>query len=406
MATQAITRLKKARARMLVKHPFFATIMMGMPMVETTEIPTAATDMKTLFVNPDFIDSLDDDLIMFVIAHEVMHTALMHGLRRTTRDPMRWNIAADYSINLTLKASGFKVWDQALLDDKYLDKSGPTSSAMGADKIYNLLTAEEDAKPKPKPGQGDPQEGQGQPGPGQPGGQPQPGTGEPGGAHHSPMLGDLKDTGSGGDPIAEDQIAKDIQQRVAQAATIARMTGNMSGDLERFVNSIIDPQVPWQDMLRHLMTKVRQDQESWQRRNRRFAVYLPSRHSVRMGPMVLINDTSGSISPDEIRKYNGEAGSIAEDLNPERIVIIHCDSSVKSVQEFESGEFDVALVKPKGGGGTDMRVALTKALDYEPAVVVLFTDGYTPWPTTEPDYPLIVCCTTNKACPVGDVVRI
>jgi hypothetical protein len=38
--------------------------------------------------------------------------------------------------------------------------------------------------------------------------------------------------------------------------------------------------------------------------------------------------------------------------------------------------------------------------------VVLFTDGYTPWPEVEPDYPLIVCCTTDAPVPVGMDIRI
>ena len=33
-------------------------------------------------------------------------------------------------------------------------------------------------------------------------------------------------------------------------------------------------------------------------------------------------------------------------------------------------------------------------------------EGYTPWPDVEPDYPLIVCCTTNADVPVGLDVRI
>jgi predicted metal-dependent peptidase len=388
MTTQTLTRLKKARAKMLIKHPFFATLMMSMPMVETTEIPTAATDMKSLFVNPEFIETLTDDVILFVLGHEIMHTALEHGLRRQTRDPMRWNIAADYSINMTLKDCGFTVWDQALHDEKYRD---PTSKLpMSADHIYNLLTKEQD------------QDGGGKGPQGQPG---QPGQGQPGGKHHSPMLGDLKDPGTGNDPAAEERIRKDIQQRVAQAATIARMTGNMSGGLERFVQGILDPKVPWQEMLRHYMHKVKQDEENWSRRNRRFAdFFLPARHNERMGEIVLIGDTSGSIGNDELKQYMTEAAAIVEAVKPERVRILWADTKVAGEQLFEDGEEIVP--KPKGGGGTDMRVPLSHAETFEPEVVVLFTDGYTPWPAAETPYPLIVCCTTSAKVPVGQEVRI
>jgi predicted metal-dependent peptidase len=140
------------------------------------------------------------------------------------------------------------------------------------------------------------------------------------------------------------------------------------------------------------------------RRNRRFQnVYLPARHSEKMGEIVLIGDTSGSIGNDELCKYMAEAGAIAEDVHPERIRILWADTKVAGEQVFEEGELIVA--KPKGGGGTDMRVPLKKAEDYQPEVVVLFTDGYTPWPDVEPDYPLIVCCTTDVNVPIGMDIR-
>ena len=36
----------------------------------------------------------------------------------------------------------------------------------------------------------------------------------------------------------------------------------------------------------------------------------------------------------------------------------------------------------------------------------MFTDGYTPWPDIEPEYPLIVCCTTDTEVPIGMDIRI
>jgi len=153
------------------------------------------------------------------------------------------------------------------------------------------------------------------------------------------------------------------------------------------------------------MTRVTKDDEQWSRRNRRFqGVYLPARHSEKMGPIVCIGDTSGSIGNDELKQYGGEAGAIAQDVHPERIVFLWADTRVAGVQVFEEG--DELDLQPKGGGGTDMRVPLKKAEDYQPEVVVLFTDGYTPWPDVDPPYPLIVCCTTDAPVPVGMDIRI
>lgn len=407
MQSQAMDRLKKARAKMLVKHPFFATLMMSMPMIETTQVPTAATDMKQLFINPGFVDAVDDDVLMFVIAHEIMHTALTHGMRLGSRQPLRWNVATDYAINLILKDSKFKVWDQALLDEKYRDLS--------ADAIYNQLKKEEDEQQsQPQQGQGggqgddDGQSGGGAGGPPPPPGQQgngKPGTGEPGNEHHSPMLGDLIKPEADGDPVAEDRLRKDIQQRVAQAASIARMTGNMPGSLERFVEQVLEPKVPWFETLRHLMTEFDKVDEDWMHRNRRFSIYLPSDNAeARLGEFVVIGDTSGSISDEEMAEYMAECRAVLEDCKPEKTRLIWADAEVTGEQEFD--EHDELIPRPRGGGGTDMRVPLKYVEQYDPTFVVLFTDGFTPWPKEEPPFPLIVCCTTNTTVPVGEVLRI
>jgi predicted metal-dependent peptidase len=373
-----MTRMSKARAKMLIKHPFFATLLVSTPWEMTEAVETAATDMEKLYFNPNFMEKLTDDEILFVLAHEVMHMALEHGLRKQARNHMLWNIAADYCLNLVLKDSGFDIWKEALCDDVY--------KGMSADQVYDKLQQQCQKK------------GGGQ-------GQGKPGFGDPGGQHHSPMLGDIKEPEGAGDPAHEAKVKRGIQQKVAAAANVARMAGKFGGELERLVGEILDPKVPWSHVLRDFMTRVTKDDEQWSRRNRRFqSVYLPARHSEKMGEIVLIGDTSGSIGNDELCKYMAEAGAIAEDVHPERIRILWADTRVAGEQVFEEGmPIDP---KPKGGGGTDMRVAISAAEKYSPEVVVLFTDCYTPWPEVEPDFPLIVCSTTDQESPVGLNIRI
>jgi predicted metal-dependent peptidase len=380
-----MNRMQKARAKMLIKHPFFATLLMSTPAVEVSDewflerglgTPTAATDMDKLYYSMSFIESLDDDVILFVLAHEVMHIALAHGMRLQARNPQLWNIAADYAINLVLKDSGFTVWDKALLDEQYKD--------MSADQIYEKLQKQLDKARK---------DGKG-------GKSAKDVFGDGGG-----MVGDLQAPEGAGDPAAQARTQRSIQQRVAQAANVARMAGKFAGSLERLVGEILDPKVPWSHVLRDYMTRTTKDDEQWNRRNRRFqGVYLPARWSEKMGEIVLIGDTSGSIGNDELRQYMGEAGAIAEDVHPERIRILWADTRVAGEQVFEEGM--PIEPRPQGGGGTDMRVPLKEAEKFEPEVVVLFTDGYTPWPDVDPPFPLIVCCTTDAPVPVGLDIRI
>jgi predicted metal-dependent peptidase len=169
------------------------------------------------------------------------------------------------------------------------------------------------------------------------------------------MLGDIKEPEGAGDPASEAKVQRGIQQKVAAAANVARMAGKLSGSLERLVGEILDPKVPWSHLLRDYMTRVTKDDEVWSKRNRRFQnVYLPARWSEKMGEIVLIGDTSGSIGNEEISKYMAEAGAIAEDVHPERIRILWADTQVAGEQVFEDGHADRAQ-EAEGGGGTDMR---------------------------------------------------
>jgi predicted metal-dependent peptidase len=353
------TKLDKAKAQLLGKSPFFATLMMGTPLIEDDSIPTAATDGKKIYYNAAFIDGLSVDLVQFVLAHELGHMMYEHVHRRGSRNRQVFNYAGDYAINLLLKDDGFTIWDKALVDDKYRD--------MSTEQIYTELMK------NPPPPQKD---GMGQ---------------------------DLRDPEGG--PEQAQQNASEMRQRVAQAANVARMAGKMSEGIAKLVDEVLNPKVRWQDLLRDYMTRANKDDESWSRRNRRFGdVYLPARYSERMGEIVIIGDTSGSIGQEELNQVAAEVNAIAEQVRPECIRVIWADTRVAGEQVFEIGEeikFD-----PKGGGGTDMRVPLEHVRQYDPEVVILATDGYTPWPDVEPEYPLIVCCSTNVDVPIGQVVRL
>jgi len=353
-------QLDKAKAQLLGKSPFFATLMMGTQLVENNDIPTAATDGKKIYYNAAFIDGLSVDLVQFVLAHELGHMMYEHVSRKGTRDPMLFNVAGDYVINLLLKDDGFTIWDKALYDEKY--------RGMSTEQVYHELMK----NPPPR--------------------QPSGGMGQ-----------DLLDPAGG--PEQASQNATEMRQRVAQAANVARMAGKMSGGIARLVDEVLNPKVRWQDLLRDYMTRANKDDESWGRRNRRFSgVYLPARYSERMGEITLVVDTSGSIGPEELNQVAAEIQAIADQIRPEGIRVVWADAKVAGEQMFEQGE-ELKLV-PQGGGGTDMRVPLEHIVQYNPEIAVLLTDGYTPWPDVEPEYPLIVCCTTNAEVPVGQIVRL
>jgi len=362
-----MTPMSKARGQLLIKHVFYATLVLNTPFIVDNTLPTAATDMKSIFYNEKFIASLDTDTVMFVLVHEVMHKMFKHGLRRGGRKPHMWNIACDHAINLIMEKGGFKLWPSCYHDHKF--------EGMSAEQIYMIIDDDE----KQKGNEGDiPIDG---------------GFG-----------GDLRDPEDLGDPAAVAQIERAIQQQVAQAAAAAKMMGQMPAGLDAIVNGVLNPPAPWQQLLQEYMTQVMKLDETWARRNRRFEdVILPTRHSEGMGELVIIGDSSGSMS-GYFAQIEAEVNYVLEQVKPSLTRVVWADDTeVSHEEEFEPGE--PVKLHPKGLGGTDMRKPLKYVEKYDPEIVILITDGYTPWPKNVP-YNLIVACNTSQRVPIGRVIRL
>src|SRR5208282_4113569 len=170
----------------------------------------------------------------------------------------------------------------------------------------------------------------------------------------------------------------------------------------RLVDGILNPPLPWQQVLAEFMYQscVATD-ETWGRRDRRFPeTYLPGRYSETMGEIVIIGDTSRSIGDQIFAQAGAEIDGMMHQVKPERVRVVWADDTDCAAEEiFEAGE--PITLNPKGGGGTDMCKPLKFVEQYDPRVVILITDGYTPWPDVEPDYPLIVLMSTEAPCPIG-----
>ena len=82
--TPAAERIRKARTTLLLDHPFFGSLLFRLKGREHRSIPTMATDGVSLYYNPEFVDTLNSATLAGVLAHEVMHPALQHHVRRSS----------------------------------------------------------------------------------------------------------------------------------------------------------------------------------------------------------------------------------------------------------------------------------------------------------------------------------
>lgn len=353
-----MTPIQAAKAQLLLRTPFFGTLLLTTPLVETTDVPTAATDMEVIYWNPQFFAKLTVQEVMFVLAHEVMHIALMHGMRQFGRNQQRWNYACDYAINLILVANKLvmpKPPNHPLYSKAY--------AGLSAEAIYAKL-------PLTRPPEG--------------------------GAMSNDLL-----------PAKPNATPDRVRGKVAQAATAARLTGRMPADLDQLVTKLLHPQAPWPELLRHYATLRCTTRADWGRRNKRFpSVYLPSKGGHKPGRLGAVFDTSGSITQSIRDAVAAEITSIAADAMAEEVCVKYANTKTVREDTFKAGE--PIVLRQKGGGGTDMRVPIAEFERADPPVecIIVLTDGKTPWPTAEPSVPLIVCCTTDVPVPVGHVVRI
>ena len=91
----------------ILTESFFASVAM-MKLKQSDQVPIAATDGQVVIYNPQFMNSIQDDDLSFILYHEFLHIILMHHFRRGNRDPKLWNVAADIAVNLLIEKT--KQW--------------------------------------------------------------------------------------------------------------------------------------------------------------------------------------------------------------------------------------------------------------------------------------------------------
>lgn len=366
-------RIIRARTNLLLTQYFWGRLAMMLKMEQTEDVPTLAVDGKRIGYNPNFIMSLNDDLLKSAIAHEIGHCMFNHISRRGARDPRIWNYAGDYAINLTLEKSGFKIGKNWLLDQQY--------AGMSVDHIYDLLKQNNNSG---KDFGGTDGTAMGNTGP----------------------LCDIQDASQS--PAERTESEMNWKVAVQSAAHEAQKMGNMPGGLERFIEDLNTPQVSWREVLARFMNQLAKDDYSWSRPNRRFVahgLYAPSMYSERMGPIDVVIDTSGSIDQRTLDAFGSEVAAIVSQARPERTRVIYCDAQINHIDEFAPGE--ELHFKMHGGGGTDFRPPFRMIEDegVAPAALVYLTDMYGSFPDPQ-SFPVLWCATTDVPAPFGETVRI
>jgi predicted metal-dependent peptidase len=379
---RAAQALSLARSKLILgrrpQDAFFATLALRLRSEPDWDCPTAATDGKRLLYNPEWFAALPADEAQGVIAHEVLHCALAHQSRRQGRDPTRWNIAADLSINPILLDAGYALPSGRLMPGE--GQFAALARGQSAEQYYALFPAEDPSGESEQEPQDDP---------GGCGTVQEPGDGSPAETRHSEV---------------EWQVA------VTQARRVAQQRGSLPGGVDRLVEEILHPTVDWRDVLRAFVSQHARNDYAWSPPNRRFihaGLYLPGLRSEELGDVVLAVDTSGSIGPQLLDRFAAEAQGILDAYDC-RLAIVYHDSEVQRVDTWTPSDGPLQL-HAIGGGGTDHRPIFDhiEREGWSPTCLVCLTDLDSTFPAVAPAYPVLWAVVGRSSQPpFGTLVEI
>lgn len=384
-------RITSARVKLVVDYPWFGMLALNLTVRENTAAPTLQTDGTHLDYNPAYIAGLSRPQLTGVVAHEVMHCAMLHPYRTRDLDPGRANRAADYAINPIIIDAGMELPAGALIERRFYNKS--------FEQIYAILSREDeqpDAKPQPSPCHFTPAPDQ--PGNDQPNDQP----------------GDMPSPGQpDNQPGPASMSEVDWQIASEQAASIMRKAGTLDADLERLIKSTRESMVDWREALKHIIEQTMPSDRAWSRPDRRFSssgMILPGVVKENTPKLVVAADISGSMSQSTLELGLSELTGLNYELRPAEIVLITCDTRIQSVETFtpDDGELTIST---RGGGGTRFAPVFDyiEAMDEPPAALIFFTDLMnSDTILTEPSYPVLWLTddTTREVGKFGETVRI
>lgn len=345
------------------RSPFFAMLALFARTLLTETVPTAATDGRDIFLNVAFWKKLTPPQRLGLLAHEVLHAALLHVLRRGPRDPLLWNIAADIVVNgIILSQPGFEL-PAGHLRDKQLEH-------LSVEEVYHLLQAHPE--------------------------------------QYAGALGIADLLAPAGGAGLEEHWRHALQQ----ARTLADMLGkgNLPAGLQREITHLSPSQLDWRSYLWRFLVQTPTDFQAFDRRFIGQELYLETLEGTAVRVAVAV-DTSGSVGRQEMALFLGEVRGIL-DAYPHLVAsLYYIDAACHGPYELTA---QTELPTPVGGGGTDFRpffqAVMDEQTDQRPHLCIYLTDGMGAFPSEPPQAPVLWVLSPGgisvQDVPFGETARL
>jgi predicted metal-dependent peptidase len=375
MRVEVLDRIIVARVGLLLRHPFFGNMATRLRIVAADDwLPTAAVDGRNLYFNTQFFNAMSNKEIEFVIAHEILHCVFDHLGRRLDRNPMIYNIAADYIVNNLLVRD--RIGEKPKIVDCFQDfKYDGWTSEEVYDDIYETAKKNGEEYLKQLGEMLD---------------------------EHLEGLGDEEGEGDGDAGEEQDangnnvskkkpkyskeemrKIKDEIKEGMLSAAQAAG-AGNTPAEIQRMIKELTEPKMNWREILRQQIQSTIKSDYTYMRPNRKgwhTGAILPGMNFDETIDICIGLDMSGSIGDSQAQDFLSEVKGIMDEYKDYNIKIWCFDTKVYNEQDFSAdGGDDLTDYEIMGGGGTDFDVNWTymKDNDIQPKKFIMFTDGY-PW---------------------------
>ena len=372
--------LDAAKFDLFIKNDgaFLGSLLCNVETVWDEKIPTAQTDGLTLAINPTWFMSIPEDTRPTILRHELWHIAHLHPLRGEGLQHKRFNMAADFVINLMLHKEGNSFKGVSPLLDPMWD--GYTT-----EEVYAAL-------PEDPPSGGG---GGGGSAPGQ----------QRGCWSNNPDDQDLIAPGPDTDP-------EEIVQAVHAAVIAQQKTGYSSQHVEAISEMIKkrnEAKIPWNDVLQDFCQEKARAGLDYTRRNRRYAhVILPARGKRgRLTTLFFFMDVSGSVTKNMAEQFLAEISYIWNVLRPKEMHIVQFDTRIQKIDIWREGQ-SFAEIKIVGRGGTSLNPVADYIEKHKPTGAVIMTDLDCPQMRMVKGVPILWLCINNphKTVQQGRIVHI
>lgn len=379
MAHDPHLRVMAARVIAQQRWPYVSSILFSLKLVQVRheELATMAVDSGwRLYYSPRFVLDQTPEALATVLLHESMHCLHDHAGRfaimQQPDEHVTWNIAGDAGINAILDESTMPWPSVEPIRIRDLHHWNITEDMSTEGIFYRLLEAMDERPFNPDCGSITDRRRR---------------TYELAPSHDvSPALRIDQQA------VVRDRAAHDILQS-------GRARGDVPAGLLRWAQEILQPTVSWREQLagrmrRDLAMVAGRRDYVYTRPSRRQSVMtrlgstvvLPAMRQPAPPRVACVIDTSGSISDSELRDFASELVGITRASGVSSgVTVIPCDASAGPVQRIRNRS-EIERLELQGGGGTDMGAGIQRAQELKPSphILVIFTDGHTPWPEAQP----------------------